>query len=554
MARKPPSTPPTARDSRPVLVAIGLALLALALYYPALRYEFVNYDDNRYVTDNATVQRGVTAANLAWSLTAYVNSNWHPITLISHMLDVQLFGLNSAGHHGSSIVLHMLNTVLLFLALRAVSGERWCSACVAALFAAHPLNIQSVVWISERKNLLSTLFWMLAIIAHVRSRQRESAARSALVLLLLALALASKPMAVTLPLTLILIDYWIDGRWIVRWKMLAAQAVMVAAGIALTLDAQADAHAISSLAAFSWLDRLTGAIVGYAWYPFKLFWPLELAIFYPHPKGSISLAVVLVSLTGLVAVSIVVWRHRQQRRWALFGWLWYLVTLFPVSGVVQVGAQAYADRYAYIPLIGLFVILVWWLPPRFRLAISGVAVVLLSIALRSELPYWNNSLTLFERASSVVSGNWLAHNNLGMALVANNQMPQAEEQFRLAVEAAPWDKGARSNWGNALRALGRPAEAEPQYRAALELDPDDATAHYNLATALIDLGKLDEAATHLRRAIELQADYLPARRSLVGLLLRQGARQEALVQLEQLARLDPNDQRVRDTIERLRRE
>jgi tetratricopeptide (TPR) repeat protein len=505
-------------------LAVALAALTIGVYAPVRTFEFVNYDDDLYVVDNPHVAQGMSGDNVVWSLSAFENGNWHPLTLLSHMLDVQVFGLDPAGHHAVNIAFHVVNALLLFWLLAGTSEQPWPSAFVAALFAVHPLNIQTVAWVSERKSLLSTVFWLLTLLVYARYRRTGDRKRYVLLLLLAVLALAAKPMAVTLPLTIVLLDFWPLGtRPVGRpaalrrgLELAPLLALSVACGV-LTLFAQRAANALQSVETYSWPVRLGNALVSYAWYIKAMVWPAGLAVFYPHPMTALTLAAILPSALVLVVACAVVIAKGRALPPAAMGWWWYVGTLVPVIGIVQVGAQAHADRYAYVPLVGIFIVVVWsavrWSERRpvvwrRTLAVAGVAwIATLSVLTRAQLAYWHDSVSLFQHAIDVVPDNALAHNNLGMALVERNRMETALEQFETAVEIAPLDTDARSNLGNALRALDRPAEAVAEYEQALRQSPSDATIHYNLATALVDLGRLDEAATHLREAVRLDPGH-----------------------------------------------
>jgi Flp pilus assembly protein TadD len=550
-----------------LVLAGALVVLTLAVYAPVFGFEFLNYDDPSYVVDEPHVNTGLTLDNVRWSLTAYANANWHPLTMMSHMLDVTLFGVDAAAHHGVNLALHAVNVVLLFWLLAVATSRPWPSAFVAALFAVHPLNVQTVAWIAERKSLLSTAFWLLALLAHVRLRQ--SGRRSAWVwgIVFAGLALASKPMAVTLPLTLVLLDFWPlaaepagKGSKTTRyvrdlWPYLALALVC---GL-LTLAAQRAGQAIQPLTAISLPDRLGNGVVAYAWYLKTMLWPHGLAVFYPHPVGTITASAVAVSAVVLVAISALVIASRRMSPALAMGWCWYIGTLLPVAGFIQVGSQAYADRYAYVPLIGIFIAIAWsvvTLLPQgmtrpFAAIAAAASITGFALATRHELPYWHDTIALFTHATEVVPNNSLAENNLGMALVARKDMAGALPHFARAVDAAPWDSDARANLGNALRALGRPAEAIDAYAKALEVSPEDASTHFNLATALIDVGRADEAVGHLREAVRLNPEYLKARFLLAESLYRQGHADAALVELREIVRIDPQNQRAAELVRRI---
>lgn len=506
-----------------LLLAAGLAALTIAVYAPVGGLGFLNYDDNVYVVDNPRVSAGLTADNAVWSLTAFENGNWHPVALLSHMLDVTLFGMDAGAHHRVNLALHVVNVLLLFWLLTETTLQRWPGLLVAGLFAIHPLNVQTVAWVAERKSLLSTAFWIAALIAYARDRRSPSARAFVAFLFFGAMALAAKPMAVTLPLTMLLFDVWpLRMRPSVR-HLAPVAAAALACGV-LTLFAQRAAHAIQPVESYALSIRLGNAVVSYAWYLVKMVWPSGLAAFYPHPLHGLSASAIALSaglLAGITALAVTVGRSFLPLS---IGWFWYVGTLLPVAGIIQVGSQARADRYAYVPLIGIFVIAAWSAArlvakaPGLKAAVAVAAVAAiaaLSLVTRAQIPYWHDSVALFSRAIDVVPDNSIAHNNLGMALVAEGRLPDALPHFQKAVEYAPADTDARSNLGNALRTLGRPAEAVPEYEKALELAPGDPTIHYNLATALLDLGRTGEAVQQLKEAVSLDPGYEKARRLLL---------------------------------------
>ena len=555
---------------RPKLVlAVALVALTIAVYAPVRDFLFLNYDDHAYVVDNAHINRGLTPDNVRWSLTAFANGNWHPLTLVAHMLNVQIFGLDPAGHHVVNLALHVANVLLLFWLLAGTTLRPWPSAFVAALFAVHPLNVQTVAWISERKSLLSTAFWFLALLAHVGYRRQPGGKTYGLIAVFAALALAAKPMAVTLPLTLVLVDGWPlarrpEGRGTLTFRYaleLAPFLAMAGACGVLTLLAQRAANALQTVTSYPWPVRLGNALISYAWYLKAMVWPAGLAAFYPHPMTTLIVANIVASAVVLVALcAFVVAKGRSFPALAM-GWWWYVGTLLPVAGIIQVGSQAYADRYAYVPLSGIFVIMVWSIvrvteakPVVWRraVAVAGVAwIAALSFATRVQLPYWHDSVSLFQRAIDVVPENSLAHNNLGMALVEENKIAEALEHFQKAVAITPWDTDARSNLGNALRALKRPSEAVEAYTKAREQSPNDASIRYNLATALVDLGRAEEAATQLREAVRLDPAHTKARVLFGTILYRLGRFEAALEQFREVARLEPHNERAGEWVRRI---
>ena len=547
-------------------LAAALAALTILVYAPVRQFEFVNYDDNVYVAGNPHVATGVSPDNIAWSLTAFENGNWHPLTLMSHMLDCSLFGVDPAGHHVVNVAFHVVNVLLLFWLLAYTTSQLGPSAFVAALFAVHPLNIQTVAWISERKSLLSTALWLLALLAHARYRRSSVRKFHTWSLVLAGLAMAAKPMAVTLPLTLLLLDYWplavqpkgTGPVWRRYAKELAPFVALAAICGVITLFAQRAASALQTTTTYPLSVRIGNALISYVWYLKTMIWPAGLAVFYPHPMTTQAFAEVAIAAVILAILSALIVAQRKTLPFLAFGWGWYAGTLLPVAGLIQVGSQAYADRYAYVPLIGIFVIVVWKAmkltearPAIWRQSLAGAGVVwiiVLALATKAQLPYWHDSVSLFQRAIDVVPDNALAQNNLGMALVERNKIADAREHFKKAVEIAPWDTDALSNLGNAQRATGQPAEAQKSYSKALEQAPNDASVHYNLATALIDLKKTGEAIIQLTEAVRLDPDYKKAHYLLGSLLYERGRIADALVQFHEVLRVDPTDRRAAEAV------
>lgn len=559
-----PDTQP--RDRRTLLLALGLVLLTLAAFLPALDNGFVDYDDGQYVTANPRVQEGLTLSGVRWALTAEVAGNWHPLTLLSHMLDCQLFGLEPRGHHLTSLLLHLANVVLLFAVLARMTGARWRSALVAALFAVHPTHVESVAWVAERKDVLCALFWLLGMGAYLRYVRRPSVARYLPVAAALALALAAKPMAVTFPLVLLLLDLWPLGRLRLEAgspglrtglalvvEKLPLLAMSLAAGIA-TLAAQE--ATVSSLARLPFGARLANAAVAGAAYLGKTLVPRELAAFYPL-RGDLSawqVAAAAALLAALTAAAVVALRRAP---YLTVGWSWFLVTLAPVAGLIQVGAQAMADRYTYLPSIGLFIALAWGAaalvagrhprPPRQHRAavvvasgLAAVAVVALVPVTRAQVATWADTATLFRHALAVTRDNYLAHINLAYALEeAGGAGDEALAHFRTARAIVPRSVEANAALGTALAARGRPAEALPYLRTAVAVDPKDARVRVDLAAALDDLGDREGAIVELRAAVALDPGLAPAHHGLGMLLLAAGRSAEAAVELRAAVGLDP---------------
>ncbi|HTZ47141.1 MAG TPA: tetratricopeptide repeat protein [Verrucomicrobiae bacterium] len=528
-----PSQPSDPNGERQYLVlfSIGLALLVVALYLPALHNGFVNYDDPEYVTHNAQVLQGLNWQSVKWAFgTQGTAANWHPLTWLSHMADVQVFGLSPWGHHLVNILLMAADTVLLFLFLFSATGKLWRSAAVAALFAVHPLNVEPVAWIAERKQVLCLCFLFLALIAYSRYAKRPNAARYLMVVLFFALALMAKVIAIILPFAFLLLDYWPLERFSRRsddaagtfWNSLLVLIrekiplfLMTAVATWINLHAQSSEGAVAVAMPFVW--RLKNAVYAYAMYLGKMLWPARLAVFYPHPQNHLALWQVVVAAVVLLAISAFVWRHRSQKYLAT-GWLWYLGTAFPTIGIVQAGRQGMADRYAQLPLIGIFVALVWFVAdafarePKRKLspAIAGAtcATVLLALALvaHRQIAYWQDSETLFTHALQVTTHNGTAENNLGVALMEKGDIGGAFPHFLAAVQYSPDLGNAHYNFAVLLQRQGHLPEAANEYRLAIAHAggvQESAQAHNNLGVIYLSLNNLPLAITEFNQALAL---------------------------------------------------
>ncbi len=537
-----------------LLLLLALSLLTLAAYLPALRNGFVNYDDPQYVLASPQVRQGWTAAGLRWALGAQVAANWHPLTLASHMLDVELFGLNPKGHHLTSVMLHLASVLALFAVLRRMTGAAWRSAAVAALFAVHPTHVESVAWIAERKDVLCGLFWMAALAAWLRYVRAPSAGRYLLTAAALAASLMAKPMAVSFPAVLLLLDVWPLGRWpagplgIVgasgalgarprareRWRLVTEKlplAALAAAAAGVALHTQA--APLTSGAGASLGLRCANALASCVAYLGKTLDPRHLAVFYPFvvvPAGRAAAAALL--LLAITAMSLLAVRRAP---YLLVGWLWYLVTLVPVIGVLQVGYQGMADRYTYLPSIGLYLAAVWGVAdlatrrqplaawPRRRQAAAAAAglalLAMLTGMTRRQVGTWHDTLTLFRHALSV-QDSYLAETNVAEELRARGRpgdQAEALAHYRAALALAPRNPRAHAALGNALRAWGHPAAALAPLRDALALDPADEQARLTLAMALDDLGQPAGAIAELHRVLAFHPQSAGARAGLAAL-------------------------------------
>ena len=544
--------------------AAALGLGTLALYLPGLHHEFINYDDTYYVTANAHVLRGLTWENVGWALRTITYGNWHPLSWMAHMAEVQLFGLNPAGYHFSSMLVHAVNVVLVFLLLRGATGYLGRSAAVAALFAVHPLNVEAVAWVAEFKSLLCATFLLLTLWAYREYARKPGAARYLAVAALFALGLMAKPMVVTLPVLLMCVDYWPLQRlgvpadekgFTTALLRLAAEKVplllLSAGSAAITLFAQRDIGALGSGLALPLRLRINNALYSYFDYILKGFWPARLAVFYPHPENSLAAWKLLLAAAMLATITVLV-AWQRQRRYLLAGWIWYVVALLPVIGIVQVGRQAMADRYAYIPFLGLFVIAVWLAAEtatKLRLArhaLAAATVVVLCAyawAARRQLGYWQDSYSLFSHALQVTSNNEIAEDNLGTALVAMGRPQEAMAHFDAAARLQPRDFEPRYNRATLLQRAGLFVQAEREYRAALAnaADPVDAAhAHNNLAVLYLQTNRTEAALAEFNSALRLDPNQ---HNSLLGrgtLEFQAGNLDAAFADFSGAARLAPS--------------
>jgi protein O-mannosyl-transferase len=534
MARKLYPPAPTARRARLDLwISLALILATFAVYFQVSHFSFVNYDDPDYIKPR-TVASAFTSTEAA---------NWFPVTRLSHLLDGALFGDDAGMHHMVNVAIHAAASVFLFLFLLRATGARWPSAFVAFVFALHPLHVESVAWVAERKDVLCALFWFVALWAYVRGNRL-------LVITAFALGLMSKPMIVTLPFTLILLDVWPLGRGL-RWRDKLPLFAITLAGAVATYAVQHASGAVKPVGA----SAISNGVVSYAVYLLKTFWPADLAVFYPYP-ASIPAWQIAGAAALLAAVTFVVVRAYRTRPYLAVGWFWFLGTLVPVIGLVQVGAQARADRYMYVPMVGLAIMIAWGAADVLRArprvaAILAVAACLAGAgAAYSQTSYWENSGTLFAHALEATEDNYIAEHNLGVYLMDQpGQLDQAVQHLREAVRLRGESGQSHSDLGTALAKLGRIPEALPEFQAAARLLPDSAIPHNNLANALADSGRLAEAVAEYQVALRLNPDYPAARTNLARIegeqhyqaglqLAKQGKLHEAVAELEESLRLN----------------
>ena len=549
--------------SKDVLVYLFLIVTTIVVYWPIHSHEFLNYDDDVYVTENAYVQKGLTQKSIAWAFTSTVSGHWHPLTWLSHMTDVHIFGMNPGWHHTVGLLFHILNTLLLFIALNRMTGNLWCSAAVSALFAIHPMHVESVAWIAERKDVLSTFFWMLTMWCYIRYVEQPGKKRYALILISFILGLMAKPMLVTLPIVLLLLDYWPFQRFQfgqssqgvkqnkaylhLIWEKLPLFIIVVISSI-ITIFAGHSGGALRSLVTYSFGVRIENALVSYIKYIAKLFWPSNLAVFYPHhgvsPNWMVGGAFLLLVTISVLAIKLV-----QRHPFVLIGWLWYLVTLLPVIGLLQMGGQAMADRYSYISYIGLFIIIVWavsdllnqWQHKKLAIGmlalVSGIALMATSWL---QVGYWKNNLSLFGRALEVTKNNHVAHNNYGSVLLQMGKKDEAFKHFSEAVRIEPNWATSRFNLGNSLKDRGSIKEAIYQYSAAVKINPAFAKAHNNLAFLLAEKNRYAEAIDHYNMALRINPEYVNAYNNLGNALFSIGKPEEAIRNYSEALRWDPN--------------
>jgi Flp pilus assembly protein TadD len=562
-----PAKPPglfSSPEKRNVILCLLLVVATLALYNPVNRHPFVNYDDDRYITENPHVHNGLTWRTITWAFTATEQGNWHPLTWLSHALDYQLFHQNPAGHHFTSLLIHAANAVLLFLFLVYATRRLGPSLFVAALFALHPINVESVAWVAERKNVLCTFFFFATLIAYCWYARQPDWRRYLVFAGLFLLGLMSKPMVITLPFVLLLLDYWPLGR--IRGGHADASAAplsklvveklpliaLSAASAVITMQAQRAGGAMRSTAQFSLAVRLENAVMAYAMYLWKMIWPSHLSPIYPHPGDSLAGWQVGTSALVLLAVTAVALKFRA-RRYLLTGWLWFLGTLVPVIGLVQVGDQAMADRYAYIPLVGIFIMIAWGIADLadskqiglvVRVIPAACVLLALSFATNRQLGYWSSNYDLWTHAVAVTGRNFIAQDNLGGALLSLGKTDEAYLHFQAAAEINPLDPMSRSNLGAYLQEHGHMAEAIEKYNRVITLTSDPgllAATYANLGAAYRKLGEDEKARTSYDQALQLNPNQYNAYLGLGELLEKQSRLDDAISNYSKAVELRPTD-------------
>lgn len=591
---------------RRFLIGLALSLATLIVYLPVGHQDFVTYDDDVYLIGNPHVVNGLTWENVRWAFTDSTFDWWHPLTWLSHMLDVTLFGMNPGPQHLTNLAFHVASTLLLFVVLERMTGAAWRSGFVAAMFALHPLHVESVAWVTERKDVLSTFFWMLTLWAYCRYAERPGVSRYLFIMLAFVLGLMAKPMLVTLPFVLLLLDYWplnrldlASGRWEPRYVRLVLEKipllVLTVASSVLTYIGQQHAGKMMHLAELPIGSRLANALLSYAGYLAKMVWPARLAVFYPYPTSFPAFQMLSAGLI-LIAISALAIRLVRQQPYLIVGWLWYVGTLVPVVGLVQVGGRAMADRFTYVPLIGVFIMLAWGVPvlwQRLRISrisvgeLGGGAIAAYAAMTFFQVQHWQNGVTLFEHALAVTDGNFIAHNNLGVTLMRMGRVNEAVPHFQQALalwpeypeanksladvfaSAGQTDEAvryyhralqARADWpdaennlGLALAQGGRLTEAVSHFSRAVQLEPKSETGHLNLGLAYTKLKNTDLALVHLSQALALNPADAQAHFLMGQVLQEQGRRREAAGHFEEALRLRPDYEEARLALETLSR-
>jgi len=563
-------------ESRVVaLICVLLAAATLFAYWEVQSFPFILFDDPLYILDNRVVKEGLTARGLSWAFTSFSAANWHPLTWISHMVDVEVFRFNPAGHHWTSVVIHAANGVLLFLVLRAMTQCTWPSAFVSALFALHPLHVESVAWVSERKDVFSAFFWFAAMGAYLRYVRKPGLARYGLVLLLFSLGLLSKPMVVTFPFFLMLLDYWplnryvhartiLDRYWPAQnpstWQAffrLAAEKfpliLLSVVSSVMTLLAQQGGGAVISIQALPISLRLASALDSCFGYLSKMIIPVNLAFFYPMGREILYWQIAMYAFL-LIGITILVIAAMRRYPFLFVGWFWYVGTLVPVIGIVQVGTQAMADRYTYVPLIGIFIMAAWgmksiaekysWAKSLFS-TISIALIPVLIVMTGQQAMIWSSSETLFTHALVVTERNPVAHNNLAAVYLQSGRLQEAIPHIRRALEISPLDAQANGNMGAAFFMQQQYDDAERHLTRALEVEPSNISFKVHLATILANAGKEDQAKKLFEEIIQRDPQRDDAILELGLIYIRSGNNQEAVQHLSKAARINPEHPVIR---------
>jgi tetratricopeptide (TPR) repeat protein len=552
-----------------IIIILTLMILVLTAYWQVQSYGFVNYDDPKYILSNYKIQSEIDLDSILYAFKDVHTGHWHPLTILSHMLDWQLFGDNAGGHHWTSVIIHILNTILLFIFFRYVTGAIWKSAFIAALFALHPLNVESVAWIAERKNVLSTFFWILTMLFYVWYVQLPGWKRYLPVFFCFALGLMSKSMLVTLPFVLLLLDYWPLNRMGINFQnddqnettsIIADKSrlfflvlekipllVLTIISIGLTFYAAQSVNTVTIGDILPLTARISNAIFSYAVYIRELFWPFDLAVFYPYtyiPIWRVSVAALLLAVITILAI-----RYYRKYPHFIVGWFWYLGTLVPVIGFVQVGGQSMADRYVYIPFIGIFLMIVWGMatmlkkqsPVKVLALFSGIVLSGLLVTTHFQVKYWKNTITLFEHALKVTQKNYVANYCFATELFLQNRLDEAIFYFNEAIKIDPERDLAFTGLGCALGKKGEINEAIVAFQRAIDLNPYSVDAHYNLSITLMQMNRVDEAIGEYRKAIQINSNNPILRNNFGNVLAAKGRYGEAALEYAEAVRIQPKN-------------
>ena len=555
------------RMSSVFLICTALLIVTIAVYAQVGNHQFLNFDDNDYVTKNHHVAKGITGTTLLWAFTSVDAANWHPLTWLSHMADVQLYGMNPRGHHLTNVAFHTVSALLLLLFLLRSTGSLWQSSFVAAMFALHPLHVESVAWVAERKDVLSAFFCFLTLLLYAEYAARRKPALYLLTLFSFILGLMSKPMLVTLPVVMLLMDYWPLARfrceeqkegirhlfgWSSQLMALVKEKVPLVicsllSGI-ITLYAQHKGGAMSGLSLMPFQLRVENALIAYVRYIGKTFWPHDLAVLYPL-YSSLPLWQIIGSLLVLLLISAAtVWAGRRHP-YLPVGWFWFIITLVPVIGLIQVGGQSMADRYSYLPLTGLFIMAAWGVPDgtkglKYRegilVLLAGTVIFASTVVTWRQLSYWRDTITLFQHTLHVTTGNYLFHNHLGVTLSDKGDLDAALREFQKSLRINPNHADTHNSLGDTLAKKGNLDAAMQEYREALRLNPNFAFARNNLGTALATKGDLDAAIREFHEALRINPEYSVAHNNLGLALAAKGNVDAAIQEFNEALRINPD--------------
>jgi protein O-mannosyl-transferase len=566
-------------EGRQKQLVLGLCLFLIVsvvlVYVQTGSFSFINYDDYGYIPRNPNVSGGLTWSSARWAFTAMYGSNWMPLVWLSFMLDREFFGQWAGGFHLTNVMLHIANTVLLFLILRRYTRALWLSFFTAAFFALHPLHVESVAWVAERKDVLSTLFWLLTMLAYVRYAENPTAKRYIVVCVTFALGLMSKPMLVTLPFVLLLMDYWplerlrsaasgvSPGASLRRLALEKAPLFMLSAiSCVIAVVAQKRSEAVMTFQELSFGRRLSNVMISYCDYILKMFWPVDLAVIYPHPGDKIAGFKVAVAAAALLLVTVTVVLLRR-RRYLLVGWLWYLGTLVPVIGLVQIGGQAMADRYTYIPLTGVFIMLVWlagdiagrWRRGRFIAVLAGSAIIaVLGVLTFKQVGYWQDTRTLLTHTTAVTEGNILAHNILGIYYAEKGDLDGQRREMEAIMKATPKDPAVFFKVAKGLAVRGWTDEAVKYFNQVLEMLPGDANTYCAIAQVQANSGDVESAMASYRKGLQFNPQNGDLHGGLGSLLLQTGRIDEAIAEYEEALKINPANKDASAGLQKARQE